>query len=113
MRITFTPMRRDDTLSLSRTADTLTINGEDFDFSDIAEGASLPREAVACEWLVSDVERIGGVIHLSLILPHGADASQDELFPAPCEVTVDGPVPLPGQRDAGEQSACATAATPR
>jgi len=105
MQITFSPMRRDDRLSLRRTGDILTINGEDFDFSGIPDGATLPREAVACEWLASDVERIGGVIHLSLVLPHGADAPEEELFPAPCAAISDGAVPVPGQGAPEEESA--------
>lgn len=94
MQIKFTPMRRDDALALSVAGDVLTINGEAFDFSGVPEGATLPREAVTCDWLASNVERIGGQITLTLILPHGAKAPQETLFPAPVSVT-DGPVPLP------------------
>ena len=72
MHITLIPQRRDDRLSLSKSGDLLTVNGEDFELSGIPDGAILPREAVACEWLASDIERIDGVLHLSLILPHGA-----------------------------------------
>lgn len=95
MHITLSPMRRDDTLALSRSGDCLTINGEDFDFSLLPDGATLPRDAVACDWLASDVERIGGVIHLTLILPLGAGPSEEAKFPAPVHVTEDGPVTLP------------------
>ncbi|KAA0913273.1 hypothetical protein FLO80_13380 [Aquicoccus porphyridii] len=95
MKLTFSPMRRDDRLMLCKTGDTLTINGEAFDFSGIPEGATLPRDAVACEWLVSDIERVSGDLHLTLILPHGADASQGALFPVPITVTGDGPIDLP------------------
>lgn len=94
MHLTFSPMRRDDTLALSRTGDVLTINGEAFDFSALPEGASLPRDAVACDWLAGDVERIGGVLHLSLILPHGANAPRETRFPVPI-MAGDGPVALP------------------
>ncbi|ULB10742.1 hypothetical protein ORIO_12595 [Cereibacter azotoformans] len=96
MHIKFAPQRRDDALTLARSGDTLTINGETLDLSAIPEGATLPREAVACEWLASDIERIGGVLHLTLILPHGADAPQEVLFPAPVLVEPDGPIALPG-----------------
>ncbi|SEO36380.1 hypothetical protein SAMN04488103_1293, partial [Gemmobacter aquatilis] len=60
MIITLTPMRRDVALSLHCAGDVLTINGTDYDFTPLAEGAVLPRAAVACPWLASDVERIGG-----------------------------------------------------
>lgn len=105
MKITLSPMRSDVPLTLAREGDTLTINGETFDFSDLAEGATLTREAVACDWLASDVERIGGVLHLTLILPHGPNAPEETRFPAPITVEDDGPIEIPpydeAQEDAG------------
>ena len=95
MKLTFTPMRRDDHIELSKQGDTLTINGEAFDLSGIPEGATLPREAVQCDLLASDIERINGVLQLTLILPHGAQAPQETLFPVPIHQTQDGPVDLP------------------
>ena len=95
MQITLTPQRRDDTLTLTRSGDVLTINGEAFDFAAIPEGGTLPRDAVACDWLASDITRQAGVLHLTLILPHGADAPQATLFPAPITLTGDGPGVLP------------------
>ena len=95
MQITLTPQRRDDTLTLTRSGDVLTINGEAFDFTAIPEGGTLPRDAVACDWLASDVTRTEGVLHLTLILPHGVDAPQATLFPAALTLTGDGPVALP------------------
>ena len=94
MQILFSPMRRDDRLDLSLAGDVLTINGEAFDFSALPDGATLPREAVTSDWLASDVERIGVVIHLTLILPHGADAPPETLFPAPVSAT-NGPITRP------------------
>ena len=95
MQITLTPMNRDDRLTLERSGDSLTINGEAFDFTAIPEGGTLPRDAVACDWLAGDVTRAGGVLHLTLILPHGADAPLETRFPAALTLTGDGPVALP------------------
>lgn len=95
MQINWTPVRRDEALTVTRQGDTLTINGETFDFSPLPVGATLSRDAVACEWLASDVERNGDVISLTLLLPHGANAPHDTLFPQPMEVVADGPVPVP------------------
>jgi len=95
MQITLSPMRRTARLSLSRSGDTLTINGEDFDFSPLPEGATLPAEAIASDWFAGPVERTGGTLRLTLALPHGADAPQETLFPAPLALTGDGPVRLP------------------
>lgn len=94
MQITFIPQRRDDRLELSVSGDALTINGALFDFAPIPEGATLPRGAVACPWLASDVERSGGEITLTLILPHGANAPEETLFPAAISVS-GGPLALP------------------
>lgn len=71
MQITHTPQRRDDACDVSVSGDVLTVNGETYDFSPLPEGATLPRAAVDCPWLASDVERIDGEIHLTLIQPHG------------------------------------------
>ena len=95
MKLTFTPMRRDDRLELHRTGDMLTINGEAFDFGPLPEGATLPREAIDSAWFAGPVERIGGVLHVSLILPHGPHAPEATRFPAPLEIEGDGSVPVP------------------
>ena len=104
MQISFSPMRRDDRLNVAVAGDTLTVNAETFDFSALPEGATLPRAAVACAWLASDVERIGGVLHLTLILPHGAKAPAETLFPVPI-MAGDGPVPLPPYEIEAEDAA--------
>ncbi len=95
MRISLSPQRRDDALEVSKHGDVLTINGEEFDFSNLANGAKLPREAVDCEWLASDVERIDGDISLTLIVPHGANPSPAVAFPAPLVNPANGKLALP------------------
>lgn len=95
MKITLYPQRRDDTLVVVKSGDTLTINNVVYDFSVIPDGALLPKDAVDCPWLASDVERIDGVLHLSLILPHGATTSEAARFPAPIINPADGPLEFP------------------
>lgn len=95
MIIALSPSRMDAPLNVERSGDALTINGQSFDFSPIPDGGLLPRAAVDCAYLASDVERLDGEIHLTLILPHGADAPEETRFPEPIHVTEDGPVPLP------------------
>ena len=95
MQISFTPTRCDTALVATRQGDVLTLNGEAFDFTALSEGDVLPREAVTCDWLASEVTREGGALHLTLILPHGADAPEETRFPQPVTLTGDGPVPLP------------------
>lgn len=103
MQISFAPQRRDGTLDVVTDGDTLTINGDVLDLSALPDGSTLPAGAVACAWIVGPVARIGGVLHLTLLLPHGPDPSPAVAYPEPIIVTEDGPVPVPRDPDpAGE-----------
>ena len=95
MHITLNPQRRDDALDVSKSGDTLTINGSAYDFSVIPNGATLPASAVDCEFITGNIERINGVLHISLILPHGPNPSQEVAFPAPIINPPDGVLELP------------------
>ncbi|MGB6105633.1 MAG: hypothetical protein WBF88_17460 [Pusillimonas sp.] len=48
--------------------DTLIIGGVEYDFSVIPDGAALPREAVDCDLIVGSIERVGGILHVPLIV---------------------------------------------
>ena len=95
MHITLIPQRRDASLEVSKKGDTLTINGVAFDFSAIPDGATLPASAVDCEYITGNIERINGVLQISLILPHGHNPSQAVAFPAPIINPADGVLELP------------------
>ncbi|WP_411036848.1 hypothetical protein [Shinella sp. BYT-45] len=95
MIISLSPMRRGDALVVSKTGDVLTINGQAFDFSSLLDGATMPAGEVPCDWIVGPVERVGDVLHLTLILPHGANPSPAVAFPAPIVDPPDGPLDLP------------------
>jgi hypothetical protein len=101
MIITLSPIRSDAALTLIRQGDTLILNGVAYDFGPLPEGAVLPREAVNCDWLASEVTRIDGVIHLTLLLPHGPipwpapPEARVVTHPEPIFVTADGPILLP------------------
>lgn len=95
MKITLSPQRRDETLTVSKQGAILTINGTAYDFSVIPDGATLPKDATDCEWLASDVERINGELELTLLLPHGANASEAARFPEPIINPADGELELP------------------
>ena len=95
MHITLIPQRRDDTLVVSKSSDTLTINGAAYDFSVVTEGATLPASATDCPFLTGNIERINGVLRLSLILPHGPNPSQAVAFPAALVNPADGVLELP------------------
>ena len=95
MIINLVPVRHDQRLALSLKGDAMTLNGEVFDFGALAEGALLPAEAIESHWFMGDVRRVEGQLHVSLMLPHGANAPVAARFPEPLEVTHDGPVALP------------------
>ena len=90
------PTRSDqDQPTVTVTGDTITINGTAYVFSPLAEGSTLPSDAIDSEWIIGDVTRTDGEIVLSLLLPHGARAPEATRFPQPITVTTDGPVELP------------------
>ena len=95
MQITLTPQRRNGSLTVSKQGGTLTVNGTAYDFSVIPDGATLPASAVDCEYVTGNIERINGVLHISLILPHGPNPSQEVAFPAPIINPADGVLELP------------------
>lgn len=95
MKITLSPTRAETPLTLQRAGDVLTVNSEAFDLSGIPEGATLPRAAVACGWLASDITRTDGMLQLTINLPHGANAPPETRFAVPITLTADGPVSLP------------------
>ncbi|MQW37416.1 hypothetical protein [Sinorhizobium meliloti] len=95
MRINLSPQRRDDAIEVSKAGDILTINGAPFDFSSLPEGATIHAGDVPCEWIAGPIERVGGKLHLTLILSHGPGPSQAVAFPAPIIDPPDGVIALP------------------
>ncbi|HWJ89341.1 MAG TPA: hypothetical protein VNS12_14840 [Pelagibacterium sp.] len=95
MLIYFSPQRRDDTLAASRQGDTLTINGDVFDFSTLPDGATIAVENSPSPWITSPIERINGELHLTMLLPHGPNPSPAVAFPDPLVDPADGPLVLP------------------
>lgn len=96
MLIKLIPQRRDDALIISKSGDILTVNGKAFDFSPLPDGATLPASAIDSPLFCGDVERVNGVLCVSLIIPHGPNPSHAVAFPSPVTVTTDGPITLPG-----------------
>lgn len=95
MKLTFCPVAQGPDLQLDVAGDVLYINGVELDFGPIPEGAVLPKEAVDCEWVWSDVTRKDGQIELTIRLPHGYNAPKERRFPEPIVITEDGTVDLP------------------
>lgn len=96
MIINLSPIRSDVPLFVVRAGDTLSVNGQDFDFSPLPVGADIPADAMDSPWFAGPVSRgTEGVLHLTLLLPHGKDPSPAVAFPEPLVVTEDGLVELP------------------
>lgn len=95
MQIKFNPQRRDDSLTVVKQGDTLIVNGTEYDFSAVPEGATLPADAIDSDLFSGPVERINGELHVTLTLSHGPNPSQAVAFPEPITVSEDGPVALP------------------
>ncbi len=96
MHITLSPNMYDGkNLTVTKHGDALRVNGVLYDFSQLAEGETLPASAIDSEFVIGLVERIGGVLHLTLMLPHGPDASAAARFPAPIINPPDGALELP------------------
>jgi len=96
MKITLHPARKDTKLVVSKFGETLTINGELFDFKVVPNGATLPYGSVNSDWIAGDVTRdLEGNLLVPLVLPHGCKAAEDARFPKPIEDVPDGSVALP------------------
>lgn len=95
MIIKLSPVRSDVHLSVVKAGEILEVNGVTLDFSRLADGATLPAEAVGCDFVIAPVERINGDLVLTLMLPHDADAPQGARFPVDL-YPADGQVQLPG-----------------
>lgn len=95
MKITLSPARKDEILTVFKSGDALTLNGEVFDFGPLDEGETLPADAIESEWITGDVTRTDGVLRLTLRLPHGANAPEETRFPEPIIDPPDGEIALP------------------
>lgn len=96
MIIKLSPVRSDAELAVTKIGDSLIINGTSLDFSRLENGDTLPADAVGSSWVVQPVERVGGVLVVTLMLPHGVDAPYGARFPVDIHATADGAVFLPG-----------------
>jgi hypothetical protein len=95
MKINLAPIRMDEQLEVKVNGDSIWLNGEEFDFSPLPDGAILPHGAIDSKWFVGKVYRINGQIELTILLPHGSNAPHETRFPNPITVTTDGVVDLP------------------
>ena len=95
MIINLSPQRSDEVLTVTKSGDVLTLNGDEFDFSTLPEGGTIPDGAVPNGFFVGPIERVDGEIHLTLKLPHGPNPEPWQAFPDRLIDVPDGDVDLP------------------
>jgi hypothetical protein len=95
MTINLSPQKNDTVLIVVKAGDALTINKEVFDFTQIPNGGLLPKDAITCEWIISDVKRVNGELELTLLLPIRSEASEAARFPQPIINPPNGTIKLP------------------
>lgn len=95
MLIKLSPQRRDDTLTVVKSGDVLTINGDELDLSAIPDGATVRDAWQLHSFLTGEIQRVNGEIEITFILPHGPNPSQSVAFPEPIVNPSDGTIELP------------------
>lgn len=104
MKIKLSPVRSDETLAISKSGDSITINGITLNFGSLVDGATLPAAAIGCAWVHGPVERVNGELMLTVAMPHGALASEQSRFPSDIVNPPDGCVQLPTDFDPKPES---------
>lgn len=93
MIIYLSPTYSEADLTAARQGDTLIINAQPFDFSQLPDGATLPLEAIDSPHFCGPVERIDGKLHIRLILPIQRAVFHGSI--PPIMNPPDGPIALP------------------
>lgn len=96
-RVSFSPLLSEGTLTVIKFGEKLTINGDTIDLSVIPDSATVKHAHVIHPFLVDKIERINGVINLTVRLPYIADGHVKT--PVPITVTTDGSISLPEVRN--------------
>lgn len=94
MIIHLVPQGRLDTIEIVKDGDVLTINGDVIDLSSMPDGATLPAPAIDNKWIVGQIDRIDGAIHINVICPYRERGGHVDTPPSIIDPP-DGPVNLP------------------
>ncbi|TFF14657.1 hypothetical protein EXW72_08210 [Pseudomonas sp. BCA14] len=99
MIIKLVSTRSDDNLEIIKFGDVLTINGVVLDFGPLPDGATLPAQAIGCQWINDAVERVDGNLVVTVTMPVGPGAGQKSWYPDDIINPPDGRVALPTDLD--------------
>lgn len=94
MIINLSPQVSSKELDVFISGDAITINGNEYDFSVIPDGATLPSDAIEDDYIIGNIERVSGVINLTLLFPINGEATESARFPSAINQT-SGRVGLP------------------
>lgn len=84
-----------DPITVSVLGDAITINGLEFDLSNMPNGAALPASAIDSSIFCGDVVRENGELSITLLYPVCEGSTVAACFPEPIHVAEDGLVELP------------------
>ncbi|WP_411035737.1 hypothetical protein [Shinella sp. BYT-45] len=104
MIINLSPLYDGPPVEIVKSGDCLWINGEEFDFSDLPEGAEIADFVVPCDFIRGPITRQGGHVVLTIRLPYsGENPSAAVTHPAPIVDPPDGLVVLPADEPEAEE----------
>lgn len=95
MKIIFTPVGMEESVIYEKKGDILVVDGEEFDFSRMIDGDIIHSEAIKSTMFRESVERKGGKLNVTLVLPNPRNYSPEQAFPSPMENVPDGIIDLP------------------
>lgn len=78
IELTLTPVRSDAKLTVSKKQDTLTVNGTDYDFSELPDGTDLMPEALEGTG-IAHAGRVGDTVYITIGYPYPADTAESKL----------------------------------
>ncbi len=81
--INLSPIHNGPPLTFQRTGGIVSINGTVYDLTRMADGDTLPRDAVMCPALLSDVTLVSGDLNMTLAAGYNAPGTEAERFPDP------------------------------
>lgn len=90
--VSFSPQRSDEKLTLCKQGNILIVNGREYDFTDMPDGSTLPKEAFGSNYFIGNVDRSGDKISVKILLPYGAGSPSSVLYPSPINISDDGEV---------------------
>lgn len=83
-KMTLSPHLSNDVLHLSKTGNTLTINGSSYDFSSMNDGDVIPSDAISDPNIIGAISKEDGVVNLTILMPYSdPDADESVTFPEP------------------------------